>query len=121
MSLPQRGYTTGYDPARDDRTPYQLERFGRGLKGINVWYGSQFTTTLVCDWAMPEAAENAAPIDKRGNTRQADGFNGLCLPPLSRPFVLCAPLCPPRLKACVGGLDAPLSLSLLFARRLVHL
>ena len=95
MSLPQRGYTTGYDPARDDRTPYQLERFGRGLKGINVWYGSVYTTTLVCDWAMPEAAENAAPIDKRGNTRQADGFNGLCLPPLSRPFVLCAPLCPP--------------------------
>ena len=56
MSLPQRGYTTRYvDDERDadgnlirshdDRTPYQLARFGKGLKGINVWYGAQFTTT----------------------------------------------------------------------------
>ena len=77
MSLPQRGYTTGYVPdelgpdgkiikSNDDRTPYQLKRFGRGLKSINIWYGSMYTTTLVCDWEMPEAAENAAPIDKRG-------------------------------------------------------
>ena len=28
MSLPQRGYTSGYDPACDDRTPYQIQRFG---------------------------------------------------------------------------------------------
>ena len=51
---------------RDDRTPDQLERFGKGLKGINVWYGHQYTTTLVCDFAMPEGAENPAPIDMRG-------------------------------------------------------
>ena len=36
MSLPQRGRTTGYDKDKDDRTPYQLGRFGRGLGGINV-------------------------------------------------------------------------------------
>ena len=70
-------YTSGYVPdelgpdgkiikSNDDRTPYQLKRFGRGLKSINIWYGSMYTTTLVCDWEMPEAAENAAPIDKRG-------------------------------------------------------
>ena len=41
MSFPQRGYTSGYDPDRDDRTPYQLARFGGGLKGINVWSASQ--------------------------------------------------------------------------------
>ena len=77
MSLPQRGYTTRYvDDERDadgklirshdDRTPYQLARFGKGLKGINVWYGAQFTTTLVCDFEMSAGAENSAPIDKRG-------------------------------------------------------
>ena len=66
MSLPQRGYTTGYDAARDDRTPYQLQRFGKGLRSVNVWYGAVYTTTLVCDWPMPDGAENAAPIDRRG-------------------------------------------------------
>lgn len=66
MSLPQRGYTTGYDPTHDDRTANQLERFKQGLKGINVWYGHPSVTTLVCDWPMPEGAENAAPIERRG-------------------------------------------------------
>ena len=47
MSLPQRGYTTGYVPdecgpdgkvtkSNDDRTLYQQARFGKGLKAINV-------------------------------------------------------------------------------------
>ncbi|CAK0834329.1 unnamed protein product [Prorocentrum cordatum] len=66
MSLPQRGYTTGYDPTHDDRTAYELERFKEGLKGINVWYGHPSVTTLVCDWPMPGGAENAAPIERRG-------------------------------------------------------
>ena len=77
MSLPQRGYTTGHVPdecgddgkvvkSNDDRTPYQLARFVSGLKGINVWYGSVYTMTLLCDWRMPAGAENAASIDKRG-------------------------------------------------------
>ena len=35
MSLPQRGYTTGYDPDVDDRTPYQLARFDKGLRGTS--------------------------------------------------------------------------------------
>ena len=45
MSLPQRGYTTGYvadvmgaDGTKiednDDRTPYQRAKFGKGLNGI---------------------------------------------------------------------------------------
>ena len=66
MAFPQRGCTTAYDPKRDDRTPYQQARFGKGLKGINVWYGAEYTTTLVLDLPMPEGAENAAPIDRRG-------------------------------------------------------
>ena len=37
LSLPQRGYTTGYDAERDDRTDYQLKRFAKGLSSINVW------------------------------------------------------------------------------------
>ena len=47
LSLPQRGYTSGYVPdecdengkvvkSNDDRTPYQLVRFAKGLKSINV-------------------------------------------------------------------------------------
>ena len=77
MSLPQRGHTTGFVPderdadgklvrSHDDRTPYQLARYGKGLKGINVWYGAEYTTTLVCDFAMSAGADNPAPIDKRG-------------------------------------------------------
>jgi len=66
MSLPQRGYTTGYDPQKDDRTPYQLGRFIKGLGSINVWYGAVYVTTVVCDWPMPECAQNTVPIDRRG-------------------------------------------------------
>ena len=47
LSLPQRGYTTGYVPdeldgkgkllkSNDDRTEQQLERFRSGLGNINV-------------------------------------------------------------------------------------
>ena len=66
MSLPQRGYTTGYDATSDDRTLYEQARFTKGLKSINVWYGHPHVTTLICDWPMPEGAENSAPIEKRG-------------------------------------------------------
>ena len=37
MSLPQRGYTTGYDEKVEDRTQYELLRFGNGLGSINIW------------------------------------------------------------------------------------
>ena len=66
MSLPQRGRTTGYDKDKDDRTPYELARFMKGLKSINVWYAHEYVTTLVCDWLMPEGALNSAPIERRG-------------------------------------------------------
>ena len=66
MSLPQRGYTTKYDADHEDRTDYQLKRFGKGLKHINVWYAHQCVTTLVCDWPMPAGAQNPHPIDVRG-------------------------------------------------------
>ena len=66
MSLPQRGYTTGYDAKVDDRTPYQVQRFSKGLKAINIWYAAQHVTTLVLDLPMPEGAENAAPVERRG-------------------------------------------------------
>ena len=66
MSLPQRGYTTKYDADHEDRTDYQLKRFIKGLKHINVWYGHERVTTLVCDWPMPAGAQNPHPIDVRG-------------------------------------------------------
>ena len=66
MSLPQRGYTTKYDADHEDRTDYQLKRFIKGLKQINVWYGHAYVTTLVCDWPMPAGAQNPHPIDVRG-------------------------------------------------------
>ena len=66
LALPQRGYTTGYDAALDDRTPYELSRFAQGIRSINVWYAAPYVTTLVLDLPMPDGAQNAAPIDKRG-------------------------------------------------------
>ena len=66
MSLPQRGYTTGYSPTHEDRTPLELTRFRMGLGSINVWYGAKYATVLVADWPMPDDADNKAPLDKRG-------------------------------------------------------
>ena len=77
MSLPQRGHTTGYvDDERDsddkvtktndDRSPYELARFGMGLKAINVWYAHAYVTTLVLDTPMPTSAVNSAPVEQRG-------------------------------------------------------
>ena len=66
LALPQRGYTTGYDADLDDRTPYERSRFDRGIKAINRWYAAPHVTTLVLDLPMPDGAQNAAPIDKRG-------------------------------------------------------
>ncbi len=77
MSLPQRGYTTGYVPDvlgpdgtveqnKDDRTLYQRKRFAKGLAKVNVYYGHPLIFTLVCDFPMPASAENKAPIDERG-------------------------------------------------------
>jgi hypothetical protein len=87
MSLPQRGYTAGYDPEHDDRTPYQLARFGAGLKNINVWYGHRMVYTLVLDLPMPEGSENMATVDRRGWCA-ARAASGLCaLPcPLALPL-----------------------------------
>jgi len=59
LSLPQR------DGAREDRTPYELKRFGRGLRSINVWYSTMRTTTRILDLPMP-TAENKARISRRG-------------------------------------------------------
>ena len=77
MSLPQRGYTSGYVADvrgpdgkvvqnNDDRTPYQLARFAKGLKAVNVWYAAPKVTTLVVDTPMPDGAENDAPVERRG-------------------------------------------------------
>eukprot|EP00966_Prymnesium_polylepis_P278662 6437905-Prymnesium_polylepis.1 len=77
MSLPQRGYTTGYIAdefgpngevikSNDDRTPYEQARFAKGLKAINMWYAAQYVTTLVLDLPMPERAENVASVEQRG-------------------------------------------------------
>ena len=65
MSLPQRGYTS-HDADGEDRTEYELERFKRGLRHINVWYSAVYVTTLVCDWPMPTGAQNPQPISQRG-------------------------------------------------------
>ena len=65
LSLPQRGYTTGFGPT-DDRSPEQLARFGEGLKKINVWYGARFTHVLVLNLPLPADAENRRPVGERG-------------------------------------------------------
>ena len=55
MSLPQRGYTSGYVPdemgpdgkvikSNDDRTPYQLARFGGGLSACTGFQPAPLTS-----------------------------------------------------------------------------
>jgi len=66
MSLPQRGYTTGWDENVDDRTPTEIARFRRGLKGINEWYGHPTVDVLVCNRPLPASAENLRPLKDRG-------------------------------------------------------
>ena len=66
MSLPQRGRTSTYDAATDDRSSEEVLRFVRGLTNINVWYGARYTHTLVLNIPMPEGSENATPYDRRG-------------------------------------------------------
>ena len=46
MSLPQRGYTSGYNSERDDRTPYQLARFGGGFPHRGSYPGLAFAPLL---------------------------------------------------------------------------
>ena len=57
MSLPQRGYTSGYMPdemgpdgkvikSNDDRTPYQLARFGGGLSAYTCFQPAPLTSRL---------------------------------------------------------------------------
>eukprot|EP00966_Prymnesium_polylepis_P316658 7316724-Prymnesium_polylepis.1 len=68
MAFPQRGRTTGWDEHADDRTEAQLARFRAGLANINVWYGHQFTHTVVLDTPMPATDEdpNPRPYEGRG-------------------------------------------------------
>ena len=46
MSLPQRGYTSGYNSKHDDRTPYQLARFGGGFPRRGSYPGLAFAPLL---------------------------------------------------------------------------
>ena len=59
MSLPQRGYTSGYVPdemgpdgkvikSNDDRTPYQLARFGGGLSAYTGFQPAPLTSSIPC-------------------------------------------------------------------------
>ena len=66
LSLPQRGRTTGYDCAADDRTPEQRAKFVAGLQEINLWYGHPRTTTLLLDTPVPSDASNQTPYEARG-------------------------------------------------------
>jgi len=112
MSLPQRGYTSGYDKDRDDRSPYELARFAKGLKSINVWYAHQHVVTLVADLPMPTGAVNPAPIDRRGwciferqlSSLRKDGYCCLQLSGLSR---VEGPRWWHIVKVCVAGRRAP--------------
>jgi len=66
MSYPARGYTSGYDSAVDDRTPYQLARFKRGFDLREGWYSHPRTSMLIYNFPLPEDAERSDPIESRG-------------------------------------------------------
>ena len=50
--LPQRSREASAK-GEDDRTAEEKATFGRGLKGINEWYGHQLTTVLLVDDELP--------------------------------------------------------------------
>jgi len=66
LALPQRGRTSAYDAAVDDRTPEQRARFKAGLAHINEWYGHPHSTVILLDGAMSEDAPNKTPYSQRG-------------------------------------------------------
>jgi hypothetical protein len=80
LALPQRGRTSAYDAAVDDRTPEQLARFKAGLAHINEWCG--MPTTRASHTLHPRcngtrcalaAAANAAPSMRRQTLRPRCG------------------------------------------------
>jgi len=66
MALPQRGYTSGFDPEADDRTPEQKDRFHAGLSSISIFYSHKYTYTICLDGPLPPGAVNTAPYAQRG-------------------------------------------------------
>jgi len=66
MALPQRGYTSGFDPQVDDRTPKQMQRFRAGLSSISTFYAHKHTYTICLDGPLPTSAVNKAGYNKRG-------------------------------------------------------
>ena len=66
LSLPQRGYTSGYNAQLDDRTAEQLARFSAGLQTMNHWYGHPYTTVILLNVPPPITAETQTPYEKRG-------------------------------------------------------
>ena len=106
VSLPQRGYTTGYDPERDDRTEYERKRFVRGLSAVNIWYRSAYVTTLVCDFdEIYAGAENPNPIDKRGGAYSRRAWAGCRRPTTATSISACCPRAP----RAYGGSTSPTS------------
>ena len=64
--LPQRSREASAK-GEDDRTAEEKATFGRGLKGINEWYGHQRTTVLLVDDELPPGPKtNSQQYIKRG-------------------------------------------------------
>ena len=72
MSLPQRGYTSGYVPdemgpdgkvikSNDDRTPYQLARFGGGLSAYTGFQPAPLTSRLQRHLLLPLQSPSPSP------------------------------------------------------------
>jgi len=66
LAFPQRGRTSGFDPAVDDRTEGQQTIFRSGLGKINFWYAEPYVTTLLLDGPMPEGSTNTKDYSCRG-------------------------------------------------------
>lgn len=55
MSFPARGFTTSWDPARDDRTEGEITRAKQGIARVGDWYGAaaNIDTTLTLSLKRP--------------------------------------------------------------------
>ena len=78
-SLPQRGYSKGFDAAQDDRSDLEVGRFRSGLFNINEWYAARFTHVFVLDGPMPQGSLNMREPFVASGFGEEESGRGWCI------------------------------------------
>uniref|UniRef100_A0A7S0ZUJ6 Uncharacterized protein n=1 Tax=Noctiluca scintillans TaxID=2966 RepID=A0A7S0ZUJ6_NOCSC len=78
-SLPQRGYSKGFDAAQEDRSELEVGRFRCGLFNINEWYAARFTHVFVLDGPMPQGSLNMREPFLASGFGEEESGRGWCI------------------------------------------